>query len=75
VTKEKKKLLIEFFEPWRIPIYKKVGRKIHPTFCISYIHQPYCWQVALQQSLIPLGADTLKIKKVLSIDMIKHHRR
>jgi hypothetical protein len=27
------------------------------------IHRPYCWQVALRQSLLLLGADTLKIKK------------
>ena len=36
---------------------------INTSHLISYIHQPYCWQVALRQSLLPLGADTLKIKK------------
>ena len=26
-------------------------------FFLSYNHQPYCWQVALQQSLLPLRVD------------------
>jgi hypothetical protein len=26
-------------------------------------HQPYCWQVALQQSLLPLGVDSNKVMK------------
>jgi hypothetical protein len=31
---------------------------------LSYKHQPYCWQVALQQSLRPLEVDNNKISSL-----------
>jgi len=30
------------------------------------LHQPYCWQVALQQSLTPLQIDNPKIEIILT---------
>jgi hypothetical protein len=40
-----------------MPVRKKAahGRPL------LYIHQPYCWQVALQHSLLPLQADLSKL--------------
>ncbi len=35
-----------------------------PPFYLQYIHQSYCWQVALQQSLLPLRIDKA-IKEIL----------
>ncbi len=54
---------LSFFRPFRIPVNKKVATTIAPTL-LQYNHQSYCWQVALQQSLLPLQIDK-RIKAIL----------
>lgn len=37
-------------------------------------HQPYCWQVALRQSLLPLRADITKLNSPFNITGGKHNQ-
>jgi len=47
---------LSFFKPYKLPVIKKKAA-IAGCPLLPYKYQPYCWQVALQQSLLPLGAD------------------
>lgn len=47
---------LSFFKPCDLPVLKKKAA-IAGCPLLPYKYQPYCWQVALQQSLLPLGAD------------------
>ena len=49
------RLPISFFKPGDLPVIKKKAA-IEDCSLLLYKYQPYCWQVALQQSLLPLGA-------------------
>lgn len=55
---------MSFLKPSGAPIDHKGGltskQEIKPPD--NRRHQPYCWQVALRQSLLPLGADSIKLK-------------
>lgn len=47
---------LSLFKPYDLPVLnKKAAIADCPLLPSKY--QPYCWQVALQQSLLPLGAD------------------
>jgi hypothetical protein len=59
---------MSFFKPYRIPIKEKSSQR-RLTAPLSYIHQPYCWQVALQHGLLPLRVDSRKIKALLKINI------
>jgi hypothetical protein len=55
---------------------------ISDCFILSYKHQPYCWQVALQQSLLPLQIDdankvilTYKITNYFSVHYLNKMTR
>jgi hypothetical protein len=47
---------LSFFKPYDLPVIKKKAVIADCPLLLSK-YQPYCWQVALQQSLLPLGAD------------------
>lgn len=47
---------LSFLKPCDLPVIKKKAA-IADCCLLPYKQQPYCWQVALQQSLLPLGAD------------------
>ena len=55
------KLEMSFFKPQSIPINKKRLSNKKNRLCLSYKRQSYCWQVALQQSLLPLKIDEVKL--------------
>ena len=47
---------LSFFKPCDLPVLKKKAA-IAGCPLLPSKYQPYCRQVALQQSLLPLGAD------------------
>jgi len=47
---------ISFFKPCDLPVIKKKAA-IADCSLLQYKYQPYCWQVALQQSLLRFEAD------------------
>ena len=46
-------------------------KEVNEHLSLSYWHQPYCWQVALQQSLCPLQADNTKF--IIQCDKITNY--
>ena len=52
---------LSFFKPCDLPVIKKKAA-IADCSLLPYKYQPYCWQVALQQSLLPLEADKQNYK-------------
>jgi len=47
---------LSFFKPCDLPVIKKKAA-IADCSLLPYKYQANCWQVALQQSLLPLEAD------------------
>ncbi len=48
---------LSFLSHIDLPVIKEKKAAIADCSLLPYKYQPYCWQVALQQSLLPLEAD------------------
>ena len=61
---------MSFFSHEGMPVIKEQPYK---TALLPFTHQPYCWQVGLHQSLLPLEVDGTKIES--SLQKKTHHKR
>jgi hypothetical protein len=58
---------MSFFSHWRLRLIKNGLKHFTSSRLDNRRHQPYCWQVALRQSLLPLEADTTKLNSPFNI--------